>query len=409
VRAIGYSPDGTRIATGSSEGIARVWDAATGEPLMSLAGHTGAVESVAFTPDGRRLLTAALDGTTRQWDVRVAGGRDWLTAPGPSFRLGGFAFSPDGRTFAVPGDISGVTIRDVETGAKIVALRGSDARLTQIAFSPDGRLLAAAAGSGEPPPRKADRTVPVWEVETGELVMTLRGHTDQVNGVAFSPDGSRLATASYDGTVRVWDAASGRLLRTLNVQGGAWAIAFTPDGRSLLSTLEGPQNIVAVWDTSTFERTRPFTGYPDFVQDVGFGPNGRMVTAGLDGTARIWDVGSRRTLLTMRGRGGAVLDAAFSPDGGWVVTGTFDGTANIWDSRTGRELFTLFGHDRLVHTVAFSPDGRFLATASGDGTVKLFLLPIDELRDLARDRVTRDLTDAECRQYLHVERCPAPT
>jgi WD40 repeat protein len=406
VRSIAYSPDGTRIATGSSEGIARVWDAATGEPMMSLAGHTGAVESIVFTPDGRQLLTAAVDGTTRLWDVSTAGGRDWLTVPGPSLRLGGFAFSPDGRTFAVPGDISGVTIRDVETGAKIVTLRGSNARVTQIAFSPDGRRLAAAAGSGEPPPRKADRTVPVWDVETGDLVMTLRGHTAQVNGVAFSPDGSRLATASYDGTVRVWDAASGRLMRTLIVQGGAWAVAFSPDGRSLLSTLE-PEKVVAVWDATTFERTRPFRGHSDIVQDMGFGREGRVVTAGWDGTAKIWDVESRRALLTLRGRGGAVLDAAYSPDSSRVATGTFDGTATVWDARTGRELFTLFGHNRLVHTVAFSPDGRFLATASGDGTVTLFLLPIDELRDLARERVTRTLTDEECRQYLHVGKCPA--
>jgi WD40 repeat protein/class 3 adenylate cyclase len=408
VRSIAYSPDGTRIATGSSEGIARVWDSATGEPIMSLAGHTGAVESIVFTPDGRQLLTAAVDGTTRLWDVSAAGGRDWLTVPGPSLRLGGFAFSPDGRTFAVPGDVSGVTIRDVETGAKIVTLRGSNARVTQIAFSPDGSRLAAAAGSGEPPLRSADRTVPVWDVETGDLVMTLRGHTAQVNGVAFSPDGSRLATASYDGTVRVWDATSGEMLRKLNVEGGAWAVAFSPDGRFLLSSTEQLEKpAVVVWDANTFRQKGQFTGFSDFVQDIGFGPGGRMVTAGLDGTAKTWDVESRRALLTLRGRGGAVLDAAYSPDGRRVATGAFDGTATVWDARTGRELFTLFGHNKLVHTVAFSPDGRFLATASGDGTVTLFLLPIDELRDLARERVTRTLTDEECRQYLHVGKCPA--
>jgi WD40 repeat protein len=408
VRSIAYSPDGTRIATGSSEGIARVWDSATGEPIMSLAGHTGAVESIVFTPDGRQLLTAAVDGTTRLWDVSAAGGRDWLTVPGPSLRLGGFAFSPDGRTFAVPGDVSGVTIRDVETGAKIVTLRGSNARVTQIAFSPDGSRLAAAAGSGEPPLRSADRTVPVWDVETGDLVMTLRGHTAQVNGVAFSPNGSRLATASYDGTVRVWDATSGEMLRKLNVEGGAWAVAFSPDGRFLLSSTEQLEKpAVVVWDANTFRQKGQFTGFSDFVQDIGFGPGGRMVTAGLDGTAKTWDVESRRALLTLRGRGGAVLDAAYSPDGRRVATGAFDGTATVWDARTGRELFTLFGHNKLVHTVAFSPDGRFLATASGDGTVTLFLLPIDELRDLARERVTRTLTDEECRQYLHVGKCPA--
>lgn len=96
-----------------------------------------------------------------------------------------------------------------------------------------------------------------------------------------------------------------------------------------------------------------------------------------------------------------------SPDGALVATASLDGTAKLWDLATGREVLTLFGHDGPVNTVAFSPDGRFLATASGDGTVALHLLPIDELRDLARKRVTRTLTDEECRQYLHVGGCPA--
>ena len=96
-----------------------------------------------------------------------------------------------------------------------------------------------------------------------------------------------------------------------------------------------------------------------------------------------------------------------SPDGALVATGSIDGTAKLWDPATGREVLTLFGHDLVVNAVGFSPDGRFLATVSGDGTVALHLLPIDELRDLARERVTRPLTDEECRQYLHVGKCPA--
>jgi len=98
---------------------------------------------------------------------------------------------------------------------------------------------------------------------------------------------------------------------------------------------------------------------------------------------------------------------AVSPDGALVATGSLDGTAKLWDLATGREVLTLFGHDGPVNTVAFSPDGRFLATVSGDGTVALHLLPIDELRRLARERVTRRLTPGECRQYLHVANCPA--
>jgi WD40 repeat protein len=98
-----------------------------------------------------------------------------------------------------------------------------------------------------------------------------------------------------------------------------------------------------------------------------------------------------------------------TPDGSRVATSSTDGTAKLWDAATASELLTLFGHDRLVHTVKITADGRLLATASGDGTVALHLLPIDELRKLARERVTRKLTEGECRQYLHVQKCPAGT
>ena len=132
-----------------------------------------------------------------------------------------------------------------------------------------------------------------------------------------------------------------------------------------------------------------------------------MVTASRDGTAKIWDLSSRREVATLRVPTGAVLSVAVSPDGDLIATASADGTVNLWDAATGREWLTLFGHNRTVYSAAFSPDGRLFATASVDGTVALYLLPIDELRELARDRVTRTLTDEECREYLHMEKCPA--
>ena len=129
-----------------------------------------------------------MDATARLWDISPTGGRDWLTVPGPADRQGGVSFSPDGTSFAVPRQDTGVTIRDVETGAKIITLKGHEATIRRMAFSPDGSLLAAADGA-EPGNLQANRTVPVWDVDTGELVMTLTGHTDHVSAVAYSPDG----------------------------------------------------------------------------------------------------------------------------------------------------------------------------------------------------------------------------
>jgi WD40 repeat protein len=407
ILGIAYSPDGTRIATGGDDGTAQVWNAATGESLLTLAGHTVGVDQVAFTPDGDRLLTGGADGTARLWDIGPTGGHDWLTVPGPADRQGGVSFSPDGTSFAVPGQVTGVTIRDVETGAKIITLKGHDVTIRRMAFSPDGTRLAASDGSGQG--NTWVKTVPIWDVTTGELVMTLRGHTAPVSAVAYSPDGRRLATGSWDGTVRLWDAFSGKELHALDVGrsgNDVPALAFSPDGRWLVSGDDG-DTFLTVWDADTLEQRGELRGHTDTIQDVAFGPDGKVVTASIDGTAKIWNLESHRVLATLRGHSGPLLGVAVSPDGALVATASLDGTTKLWDLATGRQRLTLFDHDLVVNTVAFSPDGRFLASVSGDGTVALDLLPIDELRDLARERVTRTLTDEECRQYLHVGTCPA--
>jgi WD40 repeat protein len=404
VLSISYSPDGTRIATGGDDGTARVWDAATGESLLTLGGHSVAVDQVAFTPDGDRLLTGGTDGTARLWDIGPTGSRDWLTVPGPADRQLGVSFSPDGNSFAVPRQHTGVTIRDVETGAKIITLKGHDATIRRMAFYPDGTRLVGASGSNLA--TKNVTTVPVWDVTSGELAMTLTGHTKTVTAVAISPDGRRLATSSLDKTIRLWDASSGKELGVIDAGSASYALAFSPDGRSLVADNQRRDSLV-VWDAHTLERRGELIGHTDVIQDVAFASDGKVVTGSWDSTARIWDLASGRQLATLRGHTGAVMAVAVSPDGRLVATGSLDGTAKLWDLATGREILTLFDHDSVVNTVAFSPDGRFLATGSADGTVRLHLLPIDELRHLARERVTRTLTDEECRQYLHVEKCPA--
>ena len=401
--SIEYSPDGTRIATGALDGTARVWDAATGKALLILDGHSIGVGQVAFAEEGHRLLTGGMDGTARLWDISLTGGRDWLTVPGAASRISGVTFSPDGTSFAVPGQRTGVTIRNVETGARITTLKGHNLTIRRMVFTSDGTRLVGAGGSS--PQIKEVATVPVWDVTTGKLVTTLTGHTKPTTAVAISPDGRRLVTSSYDKTLRLWDASSGKELGTIHAR-PAWALGFSPDGRFLVSD-DLKHDSLVVWDAISLERVRELPGHTDDLQDVAFGPDGKVVTASWDGTAKIWDLKSGEELATLRGHTGAVMGVAVSPDGTLVATGSLDGTAKLWDLATGQAKLTLFGQEGPVNTVAFSPDGRLVATGSADGTLALHLLPIAELRDLAHERVTRTLTDEECRQYLHVARCSA--
>jgi WD40 repeat protein len=265
--------------------------------------------------------------------------------------------------------------------------------------------VAAVAGGGlDPAP--VNRTVPVWDVETGEVTLTLTGHEAEATAVAFSPDGQRLVTGARDGTARLWDAASGEEQHTLLTGAPVFDVAFSPDERFVVAG--GDYGTVTVFDAATAERVGILEGHNrnHLVFGLAFVPDGRLVTAGLDGTARVWDVESGNELVVFRGHGAPVNRVAVSPDGTRVATVGDDAAARLWDPTTGQESLSLFGHEPVVYGVAFSPDGRFLATSSTDNTAALYLLPVDEVRELARERVTRGLTDDECRQYLRLAQCP---
>jgi WD40 repeat protein len=161
-----------------------------------------------------------------------------------------------------------------------------------------------------------------------------------------------------------------------------------------------------VWDAKTGKRLFILSGHTDTVRQVVFSPEDtRLATAGLEGNAKIWDAQTGKELLTLSNHTGQVLSVAFSPDGKTIATASGDKTAWVWDMLTGKPLLTLHAPDGLT-SVAFSPDGSRLATASRDGTNRIYLLRIEDLVTLAKQRVTRELTLEECKQYLHVEQCP---
>src|SRR5262245_25116494 len=361
VFSVAFSPDGRRLATGSKASAVKLWDAATGQELLTLKGDSNYVWSVAFSPDGKRLATGSEDHTAKLWDA--ATGQELLTLKGHSGPVMSVAFSPDGKKLATGSKDPIVKLWDTVTGQELLTLKGQSGTAFSVAFSPDGRRLATG---------REDLRVNLWDAATGQELLTLKGHSNYVWSVAFSPDGKRLATGSLDHTAKLWDAATGQELLTLKGHlRDVRSVAFSPDGKRLATGSE--DNTVKLWEAATGQELLTLKGHSAFVRSVTFSPDGkRLATGSSDGTVKLWDAATDQELLTLKGHSSSVRSVAFSPDGKKLATESKDHAVNLWDAATGQELLTLKGHLRTVRSVAFSPDGRRLATGSEDNTAKLW-------------------------------------
>src|SRR5215216_2337494 len=236
--------------------------------------------------------------------------------------------------------------------------KGHTADVWGVAFSPDGKYLATGS---------SDKTARLWEVATGETIRIFPGHTGEVGEVAFSPDGKYLVTAATDHTARLWEIASGQTVQVFSGHtGGVDSVAFSPNGKYLV-TNGGDDQTARIWDVATGETLHVLTGHSGgYLPRVAFSPDGKYVlTGGLDLTARLWDVdtGNQVQVFLMPDTTESV---AFSPDGKYVAIGNSDYVARIWDIATGQIVDEFTGHQGLVQGIKFSPHGRFLLTGSAD-------------------------------------------
>lgn len=438
-----YSPDGKKIATAERAPVVRIWDAETGKELLALRGHSNSVQGLAWSPDGKQIASSGLDPKIILWDAES--GEQLDTIPAHTDLIWDLAFSPDQTKLVSASKDNTSKIWDLAPNHEVRAFRipslvhfrySRDQR--RYAFSQlDGSLTVANAQDGKPlltvPPanhethpefmvalnadgslfaaQRSDGTVGVWDVSRAKQIASFPGYAGtQMTLMSFSPEGKLLATANSDGSVRVWDVTNGQSMMTTKVSAGTFVpgvagARFSPDGKRLLAgTYDGK---LYAWDLSGWKELFAQKLHTAVILGIEYSPDGkRIVTTSRDRTAKVSDAETGQELFALVGHSGAVFRAVYSPDGQTIATAACDGL-KLWDAETGQLKLTLYGGTRCLDWVEFTLDGKRVITSSEDGGIREYLLEVHDLAQLAKKRLTRTWTLQECRQFLHVENCPA--
>ncbi|MHC4725359.1 MAG: protein kinase domain-containing protein, partial [Planctomycetota bacterium] len=251
----------------------------------------------------------------------------------------------------------------------VMTLRGHSDEVHGMAVSPDGKRIVSGS---------VDKTVKVWDAATGAELITLRGHEGGINSVAFSQDGKRIVSGSEDKTIKIWDAATGAEVMTLRGHSDeVRGVAFGPDGKRIVSG--SFDATIKVWNATNGDELMSIRGHECKIGHVSFSPDGGRIVSGSidnklrgDQTIKVWDAATGAEVMTLRGHSDWIWSIAFSPDGKRIISSSADDTIILWDGSTGAELMTLRGHKLEVYDVAFSPDGKRIVSGSSDGAIKVW-------------------------------------
>jgi WD40 repeat protein len=385
--SVSWSPDGRYVLSSSLD--IKIWDTGNGRELRTLTGHSDIVWSSVWSPDGKRIASGSSDGTVRIWDAES--GRELRTIPvvQKNRRIKSVAWSPDSR-YIVSGFGSGyaetenrkIRIWDAESGRELRALAGHADDINSVAWSPDGRYIASGSGN-RGYKRSHEFTVKIWDARSGAELQTLSDYTSDVYSVVWSPDSSRLLTRSAN-VVKLWDVRNSRELWTLKIATNS--ASWHPDGaRIVISDLTNTIILDAENGKTIVARKIPNISW------AFWDPAGSRLLTGYYKNVDIWNADATQKLLNLSSNTELIGSLAISPDNKLIACYYISGkpVIKIWEREKGAEPITLSGSiAHSMHSLAFSPDGRYIASSGGDGKDLSFV----EIWDTKSRQKVRTLT-----------------
>ena len=387
--ALAFSPDGKILASGSTDKTVQLWDVATGELLATFTGHLNSIAALTFSPDGSTLASGSADGTIWFWDT--ATGEPLLTPiTGHTQWVKALTFFKDSLTLVSVAFNGAITFWDLKTSEKTaVQMTGDRDLLLDLAFSPDGTKLASvgtkgdvffAAGFGHSVSTPiTDQVIRITDVRTGRELTKTNG-SGRI--LAFSPDGKTVAFENGD-RIHLWDTETSKTLEIpladpndeSNISAFLInALLFSPDGKKLVSGNKGGD--IQMWNPETGETLTTFFGEEppaghhggDSIRTLAFSSDGTMLAVGSDTHIRIRLLEGEKQ-IGFKNVQGQTDALVFSPDTTLLVIGRRNGGIELWDITTGDKRTTLDGHTGTVETLVFSPDSKTLISTGQDGTI----------------------------------------